>query len=161
MGLYIDSNAAKTELSALRNVDIASYTPSHFKSIVDTHSVSKAIRLVMTRTVSGEQMASAIGEAVESRLKVLGSSRTAAEREAMDAAFKQFVSNFKKPELVTGTEIIILMDGNGVMSLTVAGSTGEPINSKELCSAFVDVYLGDEAVVDRTLLLGRMQSLLA
>ncbi len=159
VGLYIDSKSAKKVLGSLKGADTAKYNQESYELLINSDDLPKALRLVMLRSVSGEQMGGAIGEAVESRLKAMKLS--AAERSAADSAFKEFRAQFDMPELATGTELSFIMQPDGVLGVSIAGKGTKTIKSKQLCTAFLDVFLGSSAVVNRALLVTRIPALLA
>jgi hypothetical protein len=159
VGLYIDSKSAKRVLGSLKGLDAAKYSQASYELLINSDELPKALRLVMLRSVSGEQMGGAIGEAVESRLKSMKLS--APERSAADSAFKEFRAQFNMPELATGTELSFAMQRGGVLGVSIAGKESKTITSKHLCTAFLDVFLGSSAVLNRALLVTRIPSLLA
>ncbi len=159
VGLYIDSKAAKRILGSLKGVDTSKYNQESYDVLINSDSIPKALRLVMLRSVSGAQMGEAIGEAVESRLKSMKLST--AERAAADGAFKEFRAQFDLPELSTGTELSFTMQPGGALGVSIAGREAKTITSKQLCTAFLDVFLGSSAVLNRALLVTRIPALLA
>ncbi len=159
MGLYIDSKSAKRVLGSLKGLDTAKYNEKSYELLINSDDLPKALRLVMLRSVSGEQMGGAIGEAVESRLKAMKLSAT--ERGAADNAFKEFRAQFDMPELAIGAELSFAMQPDGVLGVSIAGKETKTIKSKQLCTAFLDVFLGSNAVLNRALLVTRIPALLA
>ena len=159
VGLYIDSGLAKVELSKLKGIEPAAYASDTYIAIINSDSVPKTLRLVMVRTVSGDQMGSAIGEAVESRLKKIESRVSSEEKIEMDKAFKIFRDQFNMPQLVSGAEMSFSIFPGGKLVVNVGGQN-QAITSKALCVAFLDVFLGDSSVVNRSLLVTRMPTIL-
>ena len=160
MGLYIDAKLAKSGLSNLKGIEPAAYTDESYASIIDSSNVPKTLRLVMVRSVSGEQMGSAIGEAVESRLKAFALRASPTEREAIDKSFKEFRDQFNMPQLSEGAELFFSTKVGDILAITVGTSPTKSIESKALCAAFLDVFLGKDAVVNRLLLVSRLNTIL-
>ena len=159
VGLYVDSKAAKKVLGSLKGLDTAKYNPESYEILIKSDDLPKALRLVMLRSVSGAQMGEAIGEAVESRLKSMKLS--GAEKAAVDVAFKEFRAQFNMPELATGAELSFAIQLGGALGVSIAGKETKTITSKQLCAAFLDVFLGSNAVLNRALLVTRLPALLA
>jgi hypothetical protein len=157
--LYIDSSSARAALGNLKGAEASAYTSDSYSAIIHSDSVPKTLRLIMLRTVSGDQMGSAIGEAVEGRLKKLQSNAPQAKKLEMDEAFKLFRSQFNLPQLLSGAELSFSTTPGGKLDVMVGGQT-QSITSSELCVAFLDVFLGDDAVVNRALLVTRIPAIL-
>ena len=69
MGLYVDRTSA--ELEPFKSKPDLSGNKELYTALLQDWSTPKSLRLVMVRTVTGEQMGNALSEAVEGRLKAL------------------------------------------------------------------------------------------
>ncbi len=69
VGLYVDRSSG--ELAGFKSKTDLSNDSQVYQALLQESSSPKALRLVMVRTVTGEQMGNALSEAVEGRLKKL------------------------------------------------------------------------------------------
>jgi hypothetical protein len=100
------------------------------------------LRLVMTRDVDGEKMASAFDDALAPRLeKAAAGEDTMAATEAL-TKFRGYFSLDK----VTDGSVLIFSCVDGTLYTTIRGEVAEDIASPELCWALFDVYIGEKPI---------------
>lgn len=96
-----------------------------------------ALRLVMTRTVGGGAVADAFDDALRPRLPRAGPRATAAA-----AALARLRRRLDVDEVRRGAEIVFACSPAGRLTASVDGAEGPAIESRALCRALFDVYLG-------------------
>lgn len=126
IGLYVDSAAAKRQATGIK--DAAAVGPA----ILDG-TYTKALRLVMARTVTADKIGDALADQLEPRLK---------GTDAPVDQFKAFFKSFKTLE--TNQEVIFTQHGSTLEVKAPSASTSLP--SGPLCKALFDIYLGDKPV---------------
>lgn len=132
-GLYVDQAGARSALAAWRGKKAADlWGDETFYDALVKGSFPMTLRLVMTRDVSGEQMGSALSEALGARMT--------GNKEALDKFRGFFTSDLKK-----GTEILFARTGN-VLKVTIAGQAAGEIDNAVLPWALFDVYLGKKPI---------------
>lgn len=137
-GLYVDEAGARAALASHAGhtaADLAN-TPGVYETLLRM-GFPMTMRLVMTRNVSGEQMSEAFDGALRPRV-------VAAAGRGMpggEAALDRFRGYFSVDRLTEGTELV-LSCAAGTLSATVGGEAKPAIESRALCWALFDVYLG-------------------
>ena len=101
-----------------------------------------SLRLVMTRDVAGPDVGKAFDEALRPRMARQEHGSGAAN----DAALQRFRGFFDVGQLTKGTKIIFSCSPARRLATAVAGTEYLPIDSKALCVALFDVYLGTEPI---------------
>eukprot|EP00283_Hemiselmis_rufescens_P010356 CAMPEP_0173419482 /NCGR_PEP_ID=MMETSP1357-20121228/1305_1 /TAXON_ID=77926 /ORGANISM="Hemiselmis rufescens, Strain PCC563" /LENGTH=223 /DNA_ID=CAMNT_0014382129 /DNA_START=143 /DNA_END=814 /DNA_ORIENTATION=+ len=155
VGLYVDPKALG-ELKAWKAKSHSELAgdKSLYRALLKDNKLTKTLRLVMVRTVTGEQMGGAISEAVESRLPHQ-------QDASCQAAFAGLKGMFSAPSLKTGTEIVFRWAPGGKLHVTMDRESAGVLESEALVAALFDVFLGDKAVVDRGALVERLPDVLA
>jgi len=132
-GLYVDPPGARSALAAWRGKKAEQlWDDQAFYDAVVKGSFPMTLRLVMTRDVGGEQMGSALSEALGSRMT--------GNKEALDQFRGFFGSDLKK-----GTEILFDRNGN-MLKVTIGGQVAGEIDNAMLTWALFDVYLGKKPI---------------
>lgn len=132
-GLYVDQTGARSALAAWRGKKAADLSKDQtFYDALTKGSFPMTLRLVMTRDVSGEQMGSALSEALGSRMT--------GNKEALDTFRGFFTSDLKK-----GAEILFARNGN-VLKVVIGGQVAGEIDNAMLPWALFDVYLGKKPI---------------
>lgn len=143
-GLYVDPAGAGATLAAYRGrtAEALARDDEVFERLLDL-DVAMSLRLVMTRTVSGDDIAEAFEDALRPRLR-----RAAAEARAPGelAALDTFAGYFDVDQMRSGTEIVFSCDPAGGLTMSVATVPRPAITSILLCRALFDVYLGTSPV---------------
>mmetsp|Transcript_24262 Transcript_24262/g.48611 ORF Transcript_24262/g.48611 Transcript_24262/m.48611 type:complete len:231 (-) Transcript_24262:141-833(-) len=124
VGLYVDEAAAKAT---------AAKTPDAAQKLLVDSTFTKALKIVMARSVSSQKIGDALVEQIEPRVK------------GTDAPLDKFKSFFQDmQQLDKENEIIFTASGD---TLAVQGPSGsQEFASKHLCNAMFDIYLGDDPV---------------
>ena len=132
-GLYVDPAGARSALAAWRGKKASDlWEDQAFYDVITKGSFPMTLRLVMTRDVSGEQMGSALSEALSVRMT--------GNKDALDK-FRGFFTS----DLVKGTEILFVRNGNA-LKVMMGGQTAGEIDNAVLPWALFDVYLGKKPV---------------
>ena len=145
-GLYVDPEAARTSLSQFAGASASTLErdESFYRRLLDL-DVTMTLRLVMTRTVDGNDVAEAFDDALRPRMaRVVTETNRAGEL----AALERFREYFDVDEVTTGTEIVFSCGPAGRLTTSVGGGERRPIDSRALCRALFDVYLGEDPVSD-------------
>lgn len=148
VGLYLDKSTASEFLTSYASQPKYSEDSNLYNAIMGD-DLGKTLRLVMVRTVTGDQMGSALSEAIKSRLTP-----------GNEAAFDQFKRMFSMPGLKTGTEIKFAYAPGGTLTTSIDGKDVGVISSKPLSKALFDIFLGENAVLDRKVLVERLATIL-
>ena len=142
-GLYVDPEAARSRLAAFAGVPGYDLEKDHaFYDALLALPFDMALRLVMTRDVSAEDMAGAFDEALRPRVE-------AAAREGMPGgveALETFRGFFDVGEMTEGSELIFLCEPSGVLHTRIKGQDAPTIENRALCRALFDVYLGRDPI---------------
>jgi len=158
-GLYVDPTGARAALSAYAGRDAAALAndATLYEALLRL-SFPMSMRLVMTRNVSGEQMAEAFDGALRPRV-VAAAGRGMAGGEAALTTFRGY---FSVEQLTSGTELLFTCD-NGTLHSQVASQPKAPIGNPALCWALFDVYLGREPISSngKKSAVGRLPEVLA
>ena len=143
-GLYVDADGARTSLSGFANgsPDELAGDERFYRRLLDLE-FAMTLRLVMVRDVatSGEEMASAFDRSLRPRIAPYGADEPGAYR-----ALDRFRDFFDMHEIETGAEFIFACTAGGRMTTAIDGEERPPIESRALCRALFDVYLGAEPI---------------
>jgi len=132
-GLYVDSAGARSALAAWRGKKASDLRDDQsFYDALTKGSFPMTLRLVMTRDVGGEQMGSALSDALGPRMT--------GNQESLD----QF-RGFFTADLAKGTEILFARSGNA-LKVTIGGQAAGEIDNAVLPWALFDVYLGKKPI---------------
>ncbi len=138
-GLYVDAEAARGALTAWAGRAAADLErDATFYEALLRLEFPMSLRLVMTRNVGGEQMAEAFDGALRPRVVQAATRNMPGGEEALG----QFRGYFSLDRLTEGAELVFTCTPDGTLSSTVSGDRKPAINSRALCWALFDVYLG-------------------
>jgi hypothetical protein len=145
-GLYIDPEGARASLSQFAGLPTSTLErdESFYRHLLDLN-FAMTLRLVMTRTVSGADVAASFNDALRPRM-----TRTVMDTNNSSdlTALKEFRGYLDVDEVRTGTELIFSCSPAGRLTTSVGGDERPPITSKSLCRALFDVYLGEDPISD-------------
>ena len=145
-GLYVDPEGARASLSRFAGLPASTLErdESFYRQLLDL-DFAMTLRLVMTRTVNGADVAEAFDDALRPRMT----------RAVMDtnnsgdlAVLERFRGYLDVDEVRTGTEIVFSCGPSGRLATSVGGDERPPIDSRALCRALFDVYLGEDPISD-------------
>ena len=145
-GLYVDPEGARAALSRFVGVSASALErdKSFYRRLLNL-DFAMTLRLVMTRTVDGDDVAAAFDDALRPRIA----------RAVMDtsgsgelAVLERFRGCFDVDKVRTGTEIVFSCGPAGRLATSVGGEERPPIDSTTLCRALFDVYLGEDPISD-------------
>lgn len=160
-GLYVDAPAATSALQAWagRSARDLEQDPSFYRELLEGR-FGMTLRLVMTRDVSGDDMAGAFGDALRPRV-VLAARKL--NLPGGEAALTRFRGYFDVEELTEGTELVFSRLPGSTLVSSVRGEVKGEIHSAALCWALFDVYLGAEPISEdgKKSLVSRFPELLA
>ena len=141
-GLYVDPEGARASLSRFAGVSAPRLEDdeSFYRHLLDL-DFDMTLRLVMTRTVDGDDVAEAFDEALRPRLvRAVTDTIGADELAALD----RFRSYFDVDEVRTGTEVVFSCGPAGRLATSVGGDERPPINSRAcagLCLTSISVRI--------------------
>jgi hypothetical protein len=143
-GLYVDPAGAREALRPFAGnaASRLERDKRFFKRLLDL-DFAMTLRLVMTRNVDGNDVAEAFDAALRSRIAEV--SKTGGDP-AAEAALETFRSYFDVDRVSTGTEIVFSCRNDGRLTSSVGGEERTPIDSRPLCRALFDVYLGENPI---------------
>lgn len=143
-GLYVDPEGARANLTAFAGVPASELArdKSFYRRILDM-DFAMTLRLVMTRDVAGDAVADAFDSALRPRVQ-----RAAAETNMSGgaAALERFRRYFNLHEVTKGTEIVFSCGPAGRFETLVRGASRPGIESRALCWALFDVYIGEQPI---------------
>ena len=140
-GLYVDSANARSALAAFAGRSARDLEESaEFYQTLLRQEFPMSLRLVMTRNVSGEQMAEAFDGALRPRV------RGAANMPGGEGALETFRTYFSVDRLTEGTELLFTCTPDGTLHTLVGTERRPAIPSEALCWALFDVYLGEDPI---------------
>ena len=149
-GLYVDVAAATPALSAWAGHSARELARDEsFYGELLQGRFGMTLRLVMTRDVSGEDMAAAFDDALGPRVRRAVEELGMSDGEATGAeagALSEFGSYFNLEELTKETELVFTWLPDGRLLTSVQGTSVGEIESKALSWALFDVYLGDDPI---------------
>ena len=102
-----------------------------------------ALRLVMTRTVDGGDIADAFDDALRPRMPRPG---RGPDGDAAVTALARLRGYLDVDEVRRGAEIVFSCGPARPLAMTVDGAQRPPIESRVLCRALFDVYLGEDPI---------------
>ena len=145
-GLYVDPESARASLSRFAGVSASTLErdESFYRQLLDL-DFAMTLRLVMTRTVDGDDMAEAFDDALRPRIaRALTDTNDSGEL----AALEKFRGYFGVDEVRTGTEVVFSCGPAGRLATSVGGDERPAVDSRALCRALFDVYLGEDPISD-------------
>ena len=144
-GLYVDPAGARAALAgfAERQASELRRDERFHRRLLDL-DFGMALRLVMTRTVEGADIADAFDDALRPRMPCSG--RRNADGAGRDAPLERLRSHLDVDEVARGTEIVFSCDPEGRLTASVGNAPRPPIASRNLCRALFDIYLGEDPI---------------
>ena len=143
-GLYVDPAGATTALAEFAGTPAAvlQRDAGFHRRLLDL-DFGMTLRLVMTRTVEGGDVADAFDDALRQRM-----ARPTREGHAPGgtAALARLRSYLDVDEVRRGTEIIFSCEPAGRLTTSVGDVRQPPIASRDLCRALFDIYLGEDPI---------------
>ncbi len=143
-GLYVDPAGARANLTAFAGVPASTLVrdKSFYRRILDM-DFAMTLRLVMTRGVAGDAVADAFDSALRPRVQ-----RAAAEMNMPGGAtaLERFRRHFNLHEVTKGAEIVFSCSPAGRLETSVRGASRPGIESRALCWALFDVYIGEQPI---------------
>ena len=143
-GLYVDAGGARAALArfANRSPDELAGDERFYRRLLELE-FAMTLRLVMVRDVAtpGEEMAGAFDRSLRPRIAPYGAEEPGAYR-----ALDRFRGYFDMHEIETGAEFVFACTAGGRMTTSIDGDERPPIESRALCRALFDVYLGAEPI---------------
>ena len=141
-GLYVDADAARAALSEFaETAAVALGRDEGFTRRLLDLDFGMALRLVMTRTVDGGDVADAFDDALRPRMP-----RAGPDADAAAAALARLRGYLDVDEVRRGTEIVFSCGPTGRLAMSVEDAERPPIESRALCRALFDVYLGEDPI---------------
>jgi hypothetical protein len=143
LGLYVDAAGAKGALAPFVGVPTSTLARDarFFRRLLEQH-VAMTLRLVMARDVEGEAIADAFDGALRPRVAQAATRNLPGGAAALD----RFRGYFDLRQVARGTEIVFSCDPAGRLSTQVGGAPRPAIESRALCWALFDVYLGEKPI---------------
>jgi len=143
-GLYVDAAGARGALGAFAGRDHKALTGDRsFYAALLEQPFPMTLRLVMTRDVGGEDMAEAFDGALRPRVQ---QAATEQNMPGGEEALEQFRGYFSVAQMTKGAELLFGCTPSGTLSSLVKGESKPSIESRALCWALFDVYLGDKPI---------------
>ncbi len=141
-GLYVDADGARAALSEFAGTTAAALARDEgfTRHLLDL-DFGMTLRLVMARTVSGGDVAEAFDDALRPRMPWAGGTA-----DATAVALAWLRSYLDVDEVRRDAEIVFSCGPAGRLTMTVDGAERPPIDSRALCRALFDVYLGEEPI---------------
>ena len=141
-GLYVDADGARATLAEFAGRSPAELAGDErfYRRLLELE-FAMSLRLVMVRTVAGVDVAKRVRRRIAAA-RHGGLRQPAATWQALE----RFRGYFAAPEIATGTEVVFACTPSGRLSTTVAGDEQKSIDSRVMCRALFDVYLGEEPI---------------
>eukprot|EP00276_Gloeochaete_wittrockiana_P017246 CAMPEP_0184344650 /NCGR_PEP_ID=MMETSP1089-20130417/13134_1 /TAXON_ID=38269 ORGANISM="Gloeochaete wittrockiana, Strain SAG46.84" /NCGR_SAMPLE_ID=MMETSP1089 /ASSEMBLY_ACC=CAM_ASM_000445 /LENGTH=229 /DNA_ID=CAMNT_0026674583 /DNA_START=51 /DNA_END=736 /DNA_ORIENTATION=- len=149
-GMYFDAKTAKPEIERWNTYDIdeLSTNLSFYNALIGS-KFDKAVKLVLARTIKGSDLQEAFEESLKPRIvhyvKEYSHGHNQESKRRMQSettdALGLFRDQFDVGSLVKGTEITIRTTGH-VLTTYINGEPLRSVESRCLCAAFLDIYLG-------------------
>ena len=145
-GLYVDPEGARASLSrfAGASASMLERDESFYRQLLELE-FAMTLRLVMIRTVDGDDVAETFDDAIRPRV---AQAATETNKATELAALERFRTYFDVDEVDAGTEIVFSCGPTGRLTASVGGEERSPIDSRVLCRALFDVYLGEDSISD-------------
>ena len=139
VGLYVDRQAARATLAgyASRPAESLMEDAAFYRRLLDLQ-FAMSLRLVLARDIADADIGKAFDEALRPRLAQQGA--------AAGHPLQQFRGSFEVGQLATGTEIIFSCSPEGRLVTALAGTPHRSLDSRPLCEALFDVYLGTKPI---------------
>ena len=155
-GLYVDAAVARTALAAFtgRQAAVLLRDARFNRRLLDL-DFGMALRLVMTRTVEGGDVADAFDDALRPRMVRArwNADRTGAPDAAgvpdaagAAAALARLRRYLGVDAVRRGTEVVVSCNAEGRLTIRVGEAEQPPFASRALCRALFDVYLGQDPI---------------
>ena len=143
-GLYVDADRARAALSefAGATAEALGWDERFTRRLLDL-DFGMALRLVMTRTVDGGDIADAFDDALRPRMPRPG---RGPDGDAAVTALARLRGYLDVDEVRRGAEIVFSCGPARPLAMTVDGAQRPPIESRVLCRALFDVYLGEDPI---------------
>lgn len=141
-GLYVDADAARATLAdfAGTTAEALGRDRRFTRRLLDL-DFGMALRLVMTRTVSGGDVAEAFDDALRPRMPQAGAGADDAA-----AALARLRGHLDTGAVRRDAEIVFSCGPAGRLAMTVDGAERPPFESRALCRALFDAYLGEDPI---------------
>ena len=141
-GLYVDADAARTALAEFAGAPAEALgRDQHFTRRLLDLDFGMALRLVMTRTVGGADVAEAFDDALRPRMP-----RAGAGADDAAEALARLRGHLDVEEVRRDAEMVFSCGPAGRLAMTVDGAERPPFESRALCRALFDVYLGEDPI---------------
>ncbi len=142
-GLYVDAPRARDAFASFAGVPAPRLARDErfFQRLLDL-DVAMALRIVMARDVSGSAIADAFDSALRPRVADASGGNAAEGARAL----AQFRGYFDLRQVAKGAEIVLSCDPAGRLETRVNGAVRPPIESRALCRALFDIYLGPKPI---------------
>ena len=141
-GLYVDADAARTALAEFAGATAEALgRDQHFTHRLLDLDFGMALRLVMTRTVGGADVAEAFDDALRPRMP-----RAGAGADDAAEALARLRGHLDVEEVRRDAEMVFSCGPAGRLAMTVDGAGRPPFESRALCRALFDVYLGEDPI---------------
>lgn len=143
-GLYVDPAGAHNALAAYAGRPASELRrDKRFHERLLDLDFGTTLRLVMTRTVAGGDVADAFDDALRPRMAPRNQERGEADTAA---ALARLRSHLDTDEVARGTEILLSCGPAGRLTTSVGQVQRPPIASRALCRALFDIYLGEDPI---------------
>ena len=144
--LYVDPEGARASLSRFAGVSASTLErdENFYRQLLDL-DFAMTLRIVMTRTVDGNDVAETFDDALRPRIaRAVTGTNASGELAALD----RFREYFDVDKVMTGTEIVFSCSPARRLATSFGGDERPPIDSRTLCRALFDVYLGEDPISD-------------
>jgi len=144
-GLYVDPAGARAALSSFagRSQAVLEDDEAFYRRLLEL-PFAMTLRLVMTRTVGGDDLAEAFDDALRPRMaQAIRGPEGAAAAEALETVAGYFD---REGEVRSGAEIVFACATDGTLTASVDGEPRPRVISVPICRALFDVYLGEHPV---------------
>ena len=143
-GLYVDPEGARASLSqfAGRPASALERDQSFYRRLLEL-DFAMSVRLVLTRTVSGEDIVDNFNQVLKPRI---AQAIRDMNRSPNPEALQRFLSYLEVDEVRVGTEIVMSCNPAGRLMISLGKIEQPPIDSPVLCRAVFDLYLGKNPV---------------
>ena len=143
-GFYVDADGARAALAefAGATAEALGRDERFTRRLLDL-DFGMALRLVMTRTVDGGDIADAFDDALRPRMPRPG---RGPDGDAAAAALARLRGYLDVDQVRRDAEIVFSCGPAGRLAMTVDGAERPPIESRVLCRALFDVYLGEDPI---------------
>ena len=143
-GLYVDAAGAEAALAEFAGTPAAALRrDARFCPRLLDLDFGMTLRLVMTRTVEGGDVADAFDDALRQRMAPPRRKGYAPDAAAALARLRSYLD---VDEVRRGTEIVFSCEPAGRLTTSVGDAQRPPIASRGLCRALFDVYLGEDPI---------------